>query len=175
MIIAGVDGALSSTGLAVLNAPQGKVQYLGKIITSKCKATPDESSRLKLIYNEFVQFLNYHRPDVVVAEDQFVGRNMDTAKVLSRVRGVIQLTCALYSVPFRILQPNQIKLHTTGIGNASKDIVQQSIVELYKHDPLVQKTLSTIILTGKNKTDDIADALAIAHTYSIEPSSAVTA
>jgi crossover junction endodeoxyribonuclease RuvC len=175
MIIAGVDAALANTGLAILHSGSSVVSYLGKIKTAKCKATPDESSRLKQIFNEFQQFLIFFQPDVVVVENQYVGFNPSTGMALSRVRGVIQLACALSSIPFYTLQPNQIKLTVTGIGNAKKEAVQESIVKLYANDPIVQKVLPVVILTGKDKTDDIADALGIAHTYGAEPSHAVPA
>jgi crossover junction endodeoxyribonuclease RuvC len=175
MIIAGVDAALANTGLAILNSDKFTVEYLGKIKTAKNKTTPDESARLKQIFQEFQHFLTFFKPDVVVVENQYIGFNPSTGMALSRVRGVIQLACALASTPFYTLQPNQIKLTVTGIGNAKKEIVQESIVKLYANDPIVQKVLPVVILTGKDKTDDIADALGIAHTYGTEPSQAVSA
>jgi crossover junction endodeoxyribonuclease RuvC len=175
MIIAGVDAALANTGLALLNSDKSTVEYLGKIKTAKNKSTPDESARLKQIFNEFQHFLTFFKPDVVVVENQYIGFNPSTGMALSRVRGIIQLACALTSTPFYTLQPNQIKLTVTGIGNAKKELVQESIVKLYANDPIVQKVLPVVILTGKDKTDDIADALGIAHTYGAEPSQAVPA
>lgn len=174
MKVMGVDGALGSTGIAVMD--NGMVTQITKIRTAKVKATPDESARLKQIADEFQTLLIFHNPDVVIMENQHVNKlNPRTSLGLARVRGVIQLICALRNIPFYTLEPSEIKKKVTGKGNAKKELVQEKIVALYHNQSIVQSVLSEIILTGKNKTDDMADALAIAHTYVTAPSIAVSA
>jgi crossover junction endodeoxyribonuclease RuvC len=173
-VVMGVDGALGTTGIAIL--ADGVVNQITKIRTAKLKATPDESSRLKQIADEFQTLLMFHNPTVVIMENQHVNKlNPRTSLGLARVRGVIQLMCALRNIPFFTLEPSEIKKQVTGKGNAKKEIVQEKIVELYKDQDIVQRVLSKIIPTGKNKTDDMADALAIAHTYVTAPKIAVSA
>lgn len=174
MKVMGVDGALGTTGIAVVDG--GTVIQITKIRTAKVKKTPDESARLKQIADEFQTLLMFHNPEIVVMENQHVSRvNPKTSLGLARVRGVIQLICALRNIPFCTLEPGEIKKHVTGKGNAKKELVQEKIVELYKDQAIVQSVLSEIIPTGKDKTDDMADALAIAHTYVAAPSIAVSA
>lgn len=173
-MIMGVDGALGTTGIAILNGDD--VRALTKIQTAIRKATPDEPSRLKQIYNEFVNLLHYYKPSVVIMENQHVNKlNPQTSLGLARVRGVIELACALHGYTFLTLEPSQIKKTATGKGNAKKELVQEKIREIYADSSLVQSVLKEIIPTGKNKTDDMADALAIAHTYKVSPSIAVSA
>lgn len=172
MRIMGVDGALASTGICVLESK--KVLELTKIRTASVKATPNESARLKQISNEFTNLLKYHNPDCVVMENQHVSRlNAKTGLGLSRVRGVFQLICALHGVPFYTLEPSEIKKMVTNKGNANKELVQICARELYFDQPIVQTKLKEIITDGKNKTDDMADALAIAHTFYVKPEIAV--
>lgn len=178
MIVMGVDGSLGSTGIAV--ATPEKVMALTKIRTAKTKKTPTESARLRQIYDEFSQLLRFYQPTAVVMENQHIVSqqkrkgNPKTGMSLSRVRGVIQVVCALHGIPFYLYEPTQIKKLVTGKGNASKEQVQESVIQLYQHDNLVTSTLSKIILTGKDKTDDMADALALVHAYLTAPEIAVS-
>lgn len=170
----GVDGALGTTGIAVVQ--HDIVVQITKIRTTICKATPTESTRMKQIHDDFVNLITFHKPDVVVMENQHVNDlNKKTSLGLARIRGIIQLTCALHNIPFYTLEPSEVKKTVTGKGNAKKELVQQSIVHLYQDQSIVQSTLSEIIVTGKDKTDDMADALAIAHTYISQPDIAVSA
>jgi crossover junction endodeoxyribonuclease RuvC len=172
MKVMGIDGALGSTGIAVLDG--NTVTQITKIRTIKGKKTPDESSRLKQIADELEALLVFYKPDIVIMENQHVNKlNPKTSLGLARVRGVVQLVCAFHHIPFCTVEPNEVKKKVTGKGNAKKELVQESIVELYKDQPIVQSVLSNIIPTGKNKTDDMADALAIVHTYVSEPTIAV--
>lgn len=175
MVITGVDGALGTTGLATFNTDLDTVIDLSKIQTAKRKATPTESDRFKVVFAEITLYLQTYKPDLVVAENQHVGRNKKTSLGLARVRGVVQLACALANIPFVTIEPSEIKMITTGKGNAKKEAVQEAIVEIYKTSSLVQKKLKKIIPTGKDKTDDMADALAIIHTYRQKPNIAITA
>lgn len=177
MIVMGVDGSLGSTGIAV--ATPEKVIALTKIRTAKTKKTPTESARLRQIYDEFSQLLRFYQPTAVVMENQHINANQRTGNPktgmsLSRVRGVIQVVCALHGIPFYLYEPTQIKKLVTGKGNASKEQVQQSVIQLYQHESIVTSTLSKIILTGKDKTDDMADALALVHAYLTAPEIAVS-
>ena len=176
MIVMGVDGSLGSTGIAV--ATPERVIALTKIRTAKTKKTPTESARLRQIYEEFSQLLRFYQPTAVVMENQHIVNqrtgNPQTGMSLSRVRGVIQVVCALHGIPFYLYEPTQIKKLVTGKGNASKEQVQQSVIQLYQHESIVTSTLSKIVLTGKDKTDDMADALALVHAYLTAPEIAVS-
>lgn len=169
MIITGVDGALGSTGLASYDTGSQTVLDVSKIRTSKKKATPNESARILAIYQEFTLYLRTFKPDLVVAENIHVGRNKRTALGLSRVRGAVQLACMQANIPFVVVEPSTIKRVASGKGNASKEEMQAAVLELYKDSALVQEKLKVFIPDGKDKTDDMADALATVHTYVKEP------
>jgi Holliday junction resolvasome RuvABC endonuclease subunit len=46
------------------------------------------------------------RPDLVAIEDNYLGKNVDTVKVLSRIVGMWQMAFALRGVPTELLMPN---------------------------------------------------------------------
>lgn len=173
MIVTGVDGALGSTGLASYDMESGTVLDLSKIRTSIRKATPTESSRILAIYNDFTLYLSVFRPDIVVAENQHVGPNRQTALGLARVRGAIQLACVQAGIPFVVVEPSTIKRVTTGKGNASKEDIQDAVLKLFHNSRLVQEKLKVFIGKGKDKTDDLADALATIYTYKEEPKTCI--
>lgn len=173
MRIVGVDGALEMTGLCAMNS-EGIVEDLSVIRTRVKKSTPTESKRLEQIYLEFRDYLYLYQPDAVVIENQHVNkRNPKTSLVLARARAIIQLVCAMEEIPLYLLQPSQVKNGVGCKGNAAKNIIQEAVVDLYGHQPLVQEKLGEFIETGMRKTDDMADALALCHSLRTNPDIAV--
>lgn len=173
MRIVGVDAALGMSGLCSMK--DDVVEDLSIIWTRIRKATPTESKRLEQIFLEFQQYLRTYQPDVVIMENSHVNkRNPKTSVQLGRVRGVYQVLCALEGIPLYTLEPSQVKNGAGCKGNADKKIIQEAVVELYDQ-PLVHEKLDTYIESGMNKTDDMADALALCHSFRTKPEIAVPA
>jgi Holliday junction resolvasome RuvABC endonuclease subunit len=93
--ILALDGALNHTGWAVLDDLGGTGFGGIKIIKHdifKPKATIPLGS--KLVYNrqEIMKLVKVFKPDVVVCEDVFVGKNAKTSAKLNHAKGVLIMT-----------------------------------------------------------------------------------
>jgi len=82
-------------------------------------------------------------------ETIFYGKNIKSAFTLGHARGVAMLAIAQHNIPITEYSPREVKKSVVGNGNASKEQVEY----------MVQKILK---LKNKPKTEDAADALAIA-------------
>jgi crossover junction endodeoxyribonuclease RuvC len=164
-----IDPSLASSGFAVIN-PDGTLYTAGKFTTSDCKATPNEQERLKAIYDFFSHLIDVTGASVLVMEEQYVGKNALTAMKLSRVRGILMLLAAQKGLKLITFKPSVIKHAVCGPkkGNASKEEVYNAVRALYaEKDPQLDSMLPEGGMkdSGKQKNDDISDAIAIAHTY----------
>lgn len=172
MILLSVDGALGYTGVAILK--DGEPIYIGRIKTTKNKKMQHESERILYIYEELSKLITEFQPNVVVIENQYASRlNAKTSLSLARIRGVIQLLCAQHHLPCYALEPKQIKKTVAGHGNADKKAIHDKIIDLFKECEIVQQTIKEFRDKGKEKNDDISDALAIAYAYVQDPNQAI--
>lgn len=167
-----VDGALGNTGVAILK--DGEPIYIGRIKTTKNKKTQYESERILHIYGELSKLIGEFQPNIVVVENQYASRlNAKTSLSLARIRGVIQLLCAQHHLPCYALEPKQIKKTVAGSGNADKKAIHDKIIDLFKEYKIVQESIGKFHDKGKEKNDDISDALAIAYAYIQDPNQAI--
>jgi crossover junction endodeoxyribonuclease RuvC len=106
------------------------------------------AAKLAAIHTALVELCGAWRPDVLALEQNFVGRNVQSAFRIGEVRGVALLAAAAAGVTIAEYPPATVKLAVTGTGRAEKAQVQRAIArELRVTEPLVA---------------DAADALAIA-------------
>jgi len=158
MIILGIDPGTATTGYGVIK----KVSYpklktknhfrclnYGLIQTHPSSPTPE---RLKKINNELSRLIKKHQPDALAVEKVYFFKNLKTAIPVSQAEGVILLTAAKNKIPVYEFTPLQVKLAITKFGWAEKELVQKKIKTLLR-------------LKEAPKSDDAADALAIALTY----------
>jgi crossover junction endodeoxyribonuclease RuvC len=163
-MIMGIDPSVSSSGYAITNGK--KVISVGTIKTSK--EMPEEE-RLGFLYDEMEKIILDYGINVIIIEDQFVGKNAKTSLYLARARGVMMLLCYKRKVKIKLYSPTEVKKCLTGKGNASKEEVQTKAIEEYKDsDVVVEAFKEGFIKSGKRKNDDISDALAIIKTYEIK-------
>ncbi|MCC6763376.1 MAG: crossover junction endodeoxyribonuclease RuvC [Deltaproteobacteria bacterium] len=143
----GVDPGTAVTGWGVIERRAGRVAHLahGSVAPSP-RVTP--AAKLAAIHGALTDLCRAWRPDVVVLERNFVGRNVQSAFRLGEVRGVAMLVAAAAGIDVAQYPPATVKLAVTGSGRAEKDQVQRAIArELGVADRL---------------GPDAADALAIA-------------
>jgi len=95
------------------------------------------------------EIITEYKPDIAVVETIFYGKNIKSAFTLGHARGVIILALAKHNIEIAEYSPREVKKSVVGNGNASKEQVEY----------MVQKILN---LSTKPKTEDAADALAIA-------------
>lgn len=148
MIILGIDPGSYNVGYGILQIEKRKIIAAGCdtiIIKSKLQL----SERLVQIHLGMDKILAEYKPDIAVVETIFYGKNIKSAFTLGHARGVIMLALAQHNIEIEEYSPREVKKSVVGNGNASKEQVEY----------MVQKILN---LSTKPKTEDAADALAIA-------------
>jgi crossover junction endodeoxyribonuclease RuvC len=116
----------------------------------KTPATLDMGQRLCMIHDDLHQVIAQIKPDLVAIEKLFFYRMGNTIAV-AQARGVVMLVVGQHQLPVVEFTPAQIKQAITGMGNADKSQVQESVAQ-------------ELNLAQIPKPDDAADALAVALT-----------
>ncbi len=148
MIILGIDPGSYNVGYGILQVERRKIVAAGcDTITINSKIQLAE--RLTLIHSGMDKVISEYNPDIAVIETIFYGKNIKSAFTLGHARGVIMLALAQQNIEIFEYSPREVKKSVVGNGNASKEQIQY----------MVQKILN---LSTKPKTEDAADALAIA-------------
>jgi crossover junction endodeoxyribonuclease RuvC len=130
-LILGIDPGTAVTGYGVV-AKEGvsavSLVECGVVRTSSREALP---VRIREIYEAVAALIARHAPSVVVVEDIFQGKNVQSALKLGHARGAILLAAALCEIPIAEYSPREIKKAVVGNGNATKDqvgfMVQQQL------------------------------------------------
>jgi Holliday junction resolvasome RuvABC endonuclease subunit len=147
MKILGLDISISSTGYCIFNN--------GKLMKKSCgliQPNPKETygQRLLFLEKEIKKVIKKNKPDEVVIEDIYKGRNAKTFKILSMARGVVIKT--IYEEtgkdPISVMASSARSL--VGIKN-KKEIAYEFIVKKYKLKDY-----------EFNKHNDIVDAIVLA-------------
>ena len=130
-LILGIDPGTAVTGYGVVaNEGAGAVSLVecGVVRTSSGQAL---AVRIREIYEAVTILITRHAPSVVVVEDVFQGKNVQSALKLGHARGAILLAAALSEIPIAEYSPREIKKAVVGNGNATKDqvgfMVQQQL------------------------------------------------
>ena len=130
-LILGIDPGTAITGYGVVAKEGGGAVSLvecGVVRTSSGKAL---AVRIREIYEAATTLITLHAPTVVVVEDIFQGKNVQSALKLGHARGAILLAAALSEIPIAEYSPREIKKAVVGNGNATKDqvgfMVQQQL------------------------------------------------
>ncbi len=119
-LILGIDPGTAITGYGVVAKEGGGAVSLvecGVVRTSSREALP---VRIREIYEEVSALIARHAPSVVVVEDVFQGKNVQSALKLGHARGAILLAAALVEIPIAEYSPREIKKAVVGNGNATK-------------------------------------------------------
>lgn len=154
MIILGFDPGAETTGYGVLELDDGQhVFHRGHgVIDTKKRAGATEESRMVRLREQAREVVKRFQPDVIAAEDVFVGVNRKSAITLAHFRGILLEACAEEGFKVTAYKPSAIKKVATGNGKASKEEVQAAI----------RKTLR---LGELPSPDHAADALGVCLTY----------
>ena len=149
MRVMGIDCGGEYTGFGVVEQDaSGELLYLeaGAI---RLAARDRLEIRLNQIFDQLVQIIERHQPDVVAIEDVFHAANSKTALKLGHVRGVAMLSAARCGLQVVAYAPLTVKSAVVGYGKAEKSQVQMMVARLLNLPSLPQPA-------------DAADALAIA-------------
>ncbi len=148
-IILGIDPGFGRMGYGVIEKMKtGEWQALdyGCINTSPKKSFVE---RLQEVCEAVELLIKKYKPTVVGVEKLYFARNVTTAIEVAQARGVILLCAVQAGLPVDEFTPQQVKQAITGYGKAEKIQMQKMVAIILK-------------IKGKIKSDDAADALAIA-------------
>ncbi len=130
-LILGIDPGTAVTGYGVVAKEGAGAVSLVECGVVRTSSGEELAVRIREIYQEVTALITRHEPSVVVVEDVFQGRNVQSALKLGHARGAILLAAALGEIPIAEYSPREIKKAVVGNGNATKDqvgfMVQQQL------------------------------------------------
>ncbi|HEX2567798.1 MAG TPA: crossover junction endodeoxyribonuclease RuvC [Burkholderiales bacterium] len=146
MRILGIDPGLQVTGFGIIEAGEGKLQY----VASGCvkSGRGDLAGRLKTLLEGLNEVIALHVPVEVAVEKVFVNVNPQSTLALGQARGTAICAAVLAGLPVAEYTALQVKQSVVGNGHAKKDQVQHMVKRL-------------LALPG-SPASDAADALACA-------------
>jgi crossover junction endodeoxyribonuclease RuvC len=156
--ILGIDPGLRRTGWGVVDVAGNRLMFVacGSVDTDERLGLAE---RLVTIHEGLNRIVDEFRPDEAAVEATFVNRDAAATLKLGQARGVALLAPAKAGVAVAEYAPNLIKKTIVGSGHGEKAQIRMMIgVLLPRADP---------------RTDDAADALAIAVTHAHHRLSAV--
>ncbi len=156
--ILGIDPGLRRTGWGLIACEGNRLLFVacGSVETQE-RATL--AARLVAIHDGLVRVIEDFTPDEAAVEQTFVNRDGASTLKLGQARGIAMLVPARAGLTVAEYAPNLVKKTVVGAGHAEKTQIRMMIgVLLPKADP---------------RTDDAADALAIAVTHAHHRQSAM--
>ena len=123
IVIVGVDPGSLFMGFGAVAVDGDRVTHLEHSVIS-APASWDFASRLARIHDGLSEALVRTRPNTVVIEDIFLGRNVDSAFKLGHVRGVCLLAARTVKAEVVEYAARSVKKGICGNGAASKEEVQ---------------------------------------------------
>src|SRR5215470_1591005 len=156
--ILGIDPGLRRTGWGVILCEGNRLGFVacGSVDTDDKAALAE---RLMTIHSGLARILDEFQPDEAAVEATFVNRDASSTLKLGQARGVALLAPAQVGVAVSEYAPNLVKKTIVGAGHGEKAQIRMMIgVLLPKATP---------------KTEDAADALAIAVCHAHHRSSAI--
>lgn len=156
--ILGIDPGLRRTGWGLIACEGNRLVFVacGSVETQE-RATL--AARLVAIHDGLVRVIEEFTPDEAAVEQTFVNRDGASTLKLGQARGIAMLVPARAGLSVAEYAPNLVKKTVVGAGHAEKTQIRMMIgVLLPKADP---------------RTEDAADALAIAVTHAHHRQSAM--
>jgi crossover junction endodeoxyribonuclease RuvC len=148
--ILGIDPGLRRTGWGVLACDGNRLSFIASG-TAASTAELSLAERLLELHRALGGVLLEFAPDEVAVEETFVNKDATATLKLGAARGVALLAPALSGLPVFEYAPNAVKKSVVGAGHAAK--------------PQIRMMVGVLMPTASFKSDDAADALAIAITH----------
>ncbi len=146
MLVLGIDPGTIKMGWGVVSASGSRMTRVdsGTLLLGR----GDTAGRLVTVWRELQELMQFHQPDVLSLERNFVSRNPQSAFRIGEARGVVMAASAYGGVELEEYSPASVKKAVAGHGRADK---QAMIVA-------VSRMLSLV----DTPAEDEADALALA-------------
>lgn len=145
-IILGIDPGSRITGYGVIQQKGSSCIY----IASGCIRTKGDTlaPKLDMIFKGISEIIKQYQPSEFGIEQVFMAKNPDSALKLGQARGAAIVAATQADLYVCEYSARQIKQSVTGSGGATKDQVQQMVMNILK-------------LSGRPQAD-AADGLAVA-------------
>ena len=145
--ILGIDPGLRKTGWGIIVTEGSRVSF---VACGSVDPDPglDLADRLAALHEGLRQVVADHAPDEAAVEETFVNADARSALKLGAARGVAMLVPAQAGLSVAEYAPNHVKKCVVGAGHAEKQQIRMMI--------------KVLLPKAVVKTDDAADALAIA-------------
>jgi len=148
--ILGIDPGLRRTGWGLISCVGNNLKFVAcGTVTSDAKC--DLAERLLQIHNALDDVIAAYAPDEAAVEQTFVNHNGAATLKLGQARGVAMLVPAKSNIQVAEYAPNAVKKTVIGAGHGDKKQIRTMV--------------SVLLPTADFKSDDAADALAIAITH----------
>lgn len=128
--ILGIDPGTNVMGYAVLHTHTRNSDIITLDVVRMSKL-PDQTSKLKLIYDSTLQLISTYHPDILSIEEPFYGKNPQSMLKLGRAQGVVIGACLHAGMEIYTYPPRRIKQAITGKGSASKEQVATMLHHMY--------------------------------------------
>jgi crossover junction endodeoxyribonuclease RuvC len=150
MRVLAIDASLRSTGVAIVDANNGKARalYFGTIHNP---GSLRSSSCLVAIHDRLAELIHEHEPDCCALESVIYVQSYKTAILLGAARGAAILAAAENGLPVFEYAPKRIKQATVGRGGAGKNQIAFMV--------------RALLGLAETPGPDAADALAIGLTH----------
>ncbi|MDO8499120.1 MAG: crossover junction endodeoxyribonuclease RuvC [bacterium] len=149
--IIGIDPGYGRIGYGIIEKTGSKDWRALDFGCIETTATKEFSDRLLEVYETVVYLIKKYKPERMAIEELFFFKNLKTAINVAQARGVIMLAGVQHGLAIDEFTPLQVKQALTNYGRADK--------------AQMQKMVATVLgIKTKIKSDDAADALAIALT-----------
>lgn len=178
MIICGVDGAISTTGICIYDNDTNDLINVSKISTNYGSIKHDtDDNRIIYVVNEIISICKKFNVEMIILEDQFVGfkTSKKTAMQLSRLRGALMYSCNINNISIKYMNTNSVAKIVKEISGLTftkeedkKLCVYNSIKEIFKGNSIVENLGEYNNKSNKNKNSDMFDALALIVAYNYD-------
>ena len=126
LTIMGIDPGTVNTGYGLIQVTGSQVECLDYgLIYSKDKSF---SLRIHSIHQEIKKLCRFYKPQHLAIEKVFFGKNADTAFKLGHIFALCLLESENQGIEFFEYASRYVKKSVTFSGNASKELVQQFVV-----------------------------------------------
>nr|WP_181706645.1 crossover junction endodeoxyribonuclease RuvC [Chthonobacter rhizosphaerae] len=148
--IIGIDPGLRRTGWGVIDIAGNSLSFVASgTVTSD--GDDDLARRLVSLHDGLDKVLETFHPDEAAVEQTFVNKDAGATLKLGQARGIALLVPARRGLAVAEYAPNAVKKAVVGAGHAEKQQIRLMV--------------TVLMPKAEFKTDDAADALAIAITH----------
>jgi crossover junction endodeoxyribonuclease RuvC len=131
--VLGIDPSLRGTGLALIEFGAGRQALLLRARTVRVPSRVSMPEALAEIHRAVAEFLDAADVRHVALEQTIYVQNFQTAQILGAARGAAIAAAALRGKPVFEYPPLRVKQAVVGVGRASKEQMQRTIMAMLGH------------------------------------------